>query len=66
LDIAAIQFDTGRYFELEVKTGADKLSPGQIERIKQIKAANGIAFAFSDKETFLLQIEPYMIYKQAF
>jgi hypothetical protein len=50
----------GIHLEIEVKTGKDELSEGQIERIKKIKEAGGISFVFSDMETFLHQIKPYM------
>lgn len=61
LDIAAVQKETGKYCEFEVKTGADKLSTGQIERLQSLKNAGAISFAFSDKETFIHQIKPYLI-----
>jgi hypothetical protein len=61
LDIAAVNKATGQYFELEVKTGKDKLSPGQQDRINALKLANAVSFAFSDKETFLIQIKPYLL-----
>lgn len=60
LDIAAINKETGVYYELELKTGTDKLSEGQKERIEALKKANAISFAFKDKETFILQIKPYI------
>ncbi len=60
LDIAAIQIETGIYCEFELKKGADKLSEGQKERIRSLKAANAICFAFYDKETFMHQIKPFV------
>lgn len=51
----------GHLIEIEVKTGKDTLSEGQIERINLIKEAGGISFVFSDWETFLFQIKKYMV-----
>lgn len=60
LDIAAVNKETGVYFEIELKTGTDKLSEGQRERIESLKKANAISFAFKDKETFLIQIKAFI------
>jgi len=65
LDISGIRND-GVHIELEVKTGKDTLSDNQIERIRLLKSFKGISFAFKDKETFLLQIGPYMKRELAF
>lgn len=54
----------GIHIELEVKTGKDELSEGQIKRIKDIKAAGGISFVFDSMQTFLYQIKPYMVEKK--
>lgn len=51
----------GHLIEIEVKTGKDSLSEGQVERIKMIKEAGGISFVFSDWNTFMFQIKPYMM-----
>lgn len=59
LDISGFR-DDGVHIELEVKTGKDTLSETQIERIATIKKHGGISFAFQDKETFMLQIKPYI------
>lgn len=50
-----------KHIELEVKTGKDSLSEGQIKRISDITKAGGISFYFSNKETFLLQIKKFMV-----
>lgn len=50
-----------RHIELEVKTGKDSLSDGQIKRIEDICAAGGISFAFNSKEMFLHRIKMYMV-----
>lgn len=54
----------GKHFEIEVKTGKDELSEGQIKRIADIKRAGGISFVFDSKETFLFQIKHYMVEKK--
>jgi hypothetical protein len=59
LDISGFRND-GIHTELEVKSGKDELSDEQIKRIKDIKAAGGISFAFKDKESFLWQIKPFI------
>lgn len=59
LDISGVRND-GVHTELEVKTGKDSLSEAQIDRIKTLKSFGAISFAFSDKETFLLQIKPFV------
>lgn len=51
----------GHVIELEVKTGKDSLSEGQINRINVIKKAGGISFVFSDWHTFMIQITPYLV-----
>lgn len=51
----------GKHCEFEVKTGDDSLSEGQKERIALIKKAGGISFVFDSKETFLMQIKPFMV-----
>lgn|GEM_PF-4772454 len=53
----------GKHFEAEVKTGDDSLSEGQSERIKLIKKNGGISFVFDSKETFLMQIQKFMVDK---
>lgn len=60
LDIAAVHIETGKYCEFELKTGSDKLSEGQKERIESLKKANAISFAFNDKESFLWQIKHFI------
>lgn len=60
LDIAAVHIETGKYCEFELKTGTDKLSEGQKERLQSLKKANAICFAFYDKETFMHQIKPFI------
>lgn len=50
-----------KHIELEVKTGKDSLSDGQIKRISDINKSGGISFHFSNKETFLLQIKKFMV-----
>lgn len=59
LDISGVRWD-GLHTELEVKTGKDQLSEAQLDRIKTLKSFGAISFAFSDKETFLIQINPYL------
>jgi hypothetical protein len=68
LDISGFCLDgKATHIELEVKTGKDSLSEGQIKRIEDIKSAGGISFAFKDKESFLWQIKPFVRErKQAF
>lgn len=61
LDISGFSLNNNAtHIELEVKTGKDSLSEGQIKRIEDIKAAGGISFAFNDKESFLWQIKPFI------
>lgn len=54
----------GKHLECEVKTGDDSLSDGQRERISLIKKAGGISFVFDSEETFLMQIQPFMVEKK--
>lgn len=63
LDISGFRAD-GIHFEAEVKTGKDKLSEGQVKRIKDITNSGGIAFWFTDKVNFMAQIEKYIIEKK--
>lgn len=54
-----------KHVEIEVKgSKGDTLSDGQKKRIADIKAAGGISFVFDNEETFLLQIQPYMVDKK--
>lgn len=59
LDIAGFRKD-GLHIEIEVKTGHDTLKQDQKDRIKSIKEAGGISFAFSDMEMLKLFIQPYL------
>jgi hypothetical protein len=54
----------GKHFEIEVKTGKDSLSEGQLKRIADIKAAGGISFVFDSMETLHIQIKPYLVEKK--
>jgi hypothetical protein len=49
----------GKHLEIEVKTGKDSLSDGQIQRINDVSAAGGVSFVFDSMETFLIQIKKY-------
>jgi hypothetical protein len=53
----------GHHIECEVKTGSDSLSEGQSERIALLKKAGAISFVFDSKETFLIQIDKFMVNK---
>jgi len=64
LDVSGFRLSDGLHIELECKTGNDELSEGQTERIKKVKSAGGIAFIFSNKETFLMQIEKHLTPKK--
>jgi hypothetical protein len=66
LDISGFRIGDGKHIEIEVKTGKDELSEGQVNRIKEITAAGGISFVFDSMETFLMQIKPYVETKYAF
>lgn len=66
LDVSGIRLKDGLHIELEAKTGNDELSEGQEERIKTLKNAHSISFVFSNMETFLIQIKPFMENKLAF
>lgn len=63
LDISGFRKD-GLHFEIEVKTGKDALSEGQLKRINDIKKSGGISFVFNDQQTFLMQMEKYILPKQ--
>lgn len=54
----------GKHIEIEVKTGKDSLSEGQIKRIEDIKKAGGISFMFDSKDSFMHQIRPFMVEKK--
>lgn len=64
LDIGGFRLSDGRHLEIEVKTGKDTLSKDQKERLALLQKAGAISFVASDRETFKLQIEKYMVPKK--
>lgn len=66
LDIIGFRLVDGLHIEIELKTGKDRLDADQQSHLNDLQKAKCISFATSDFEMFLIQIEPYRIYKTAF
>lgn len=58
-DIIGFRKSDGRHLEIEIKVGKDKLSPEQSEHLKDLRAAEAIAFIVSSIDTLLIQIKPF-------
>ena len=58
-DILGIQLKTGRFVAVEIKTINDTLSPEQIQFLKDVAQAGGIAIAAYTLDQFLEKIKPF-------
>ena len=51
-DICGFRKSDGRHLEIEIKVGADKLSPAQIEHLNDLSDAGALVFVARDFDSF--------------
>lgn len=62
-DLIGYRISDGLHLEIEIKVGKDKLDEDQQSHMNDLQKSGCISFATGSKETFLLQIEKYMVEK---